>query len=293
MQVSVHVASFQFPGGAAAIRPALTDIARAADEAGCTSLTLMDHFFQMDAMYPVDDAMLEGYTALGFLAGVTERVRLGLLVTGVTYRPPGVLAKTVATLSVLSNGRADLGIGAAWYEREHVGLGVPFPPLATRYELLEETLQICAQMWSGTVDRFDGRHHQLAETRCLPLPIDRPRVIIGGDGERRTLPLVARYADACNLFAASPDVVARKLALLADLCRRNGRDPGTVRRTIIHVGDEIVDGQVDNFVEQMAAYAAVGVEQVSVIPDATRPTAWLDRLPEVVDRLAGLAAAND
>jgi F420-dependent oxidoreductase-like protein len=246
----------------------------------------------MDATYPVGDAMLEGYTALGFLAAVTERVRLGLLVSGVTYRHPGVLAKIVATLSVLSSGRADLGIGAAWYEREHAGLGVPFPPLATRYELLEETLQICAQMWSGTIDRFDGRHHQLAETRCPPLPVDRPRVIIGGDGERRTLPLVARYADACNLYAESPAVVARKLELLTELCERIGRDPGAVRRTIIHVGDEIVDGDVDGFVDAMAAYAAVGVQQVSVIPDATRPSAWLSRLPEVVDRLAAIPVVD-
>ena len=151
--------------------------------------------------------MLEGYTSLGFLAGQTSTMTLGLLVTGVTYRHPGLLAKIVTTLDVLSGGRAQLGIGAAWYEREHRGLGVPFPPVAERFERLEETLQICLQMWSDDDGPYEGRHYQLAETICSPRPISspRPRILIGGSGERKTLRLVARYADACNLFAISPD----------------------------------------------------------------------------------------
>ena len=147
--------------------------------------------------------MLEGYTSLGFLAGQTDTMTLGLLVTGVTYRHPGLLAKIVTTLDVLSGGRAQLGIGAAWYEREHRGLGVPFPPLAERFERLEETLQICLQMWSDDAGPYEGRHYHLAETICSPPPISSPRpsLLIGGSGERKTLRLVARYADACNLFA--------------------------------------------------------------------------------------------
>ena len=166
----------------------------------------MDHWFQMEQMAPATDPMLEGYTSLGFVAGHTETMTLGLLVTGVTYRHPGLLAKIVATLDVLSGGRAQLGIGAAWYEREHRGLGVPYPPVAERFERLEETLQICRQMWSDDDGPFEGRHYQLAETICSPRPISQPHppILIGGSGERKTLRLVARYADACNLFAVEP-----------------------------------------------------------------------------------------
>src|ERR671933_2224180 len=198
------------------------------------TLSFMDHFFQMDRMAPAEDPMLEGYTALGFVAGHTERLRLRLLVTGVTYRYPGLLAKTVTTLDVVSSGRAELGIGAAWYEREHRGLGVPFPPVGERFERLEETIRICAQMWDPQNNGpFEGKHYKLTETLCSPQPINRPKVLIGGSGERKTLRLVAQYGDACNLFASSPDDVEDKLDVLRRHCDDVGRDYEEIRKTII------------------------------------------------------------
>jgi len=210
--------------------------------------------------------MLEGYTSLGFLAGQTSTMTLGLLVTGVTYRHPGLLAKIVTTLDVLSGGRAQLGIGAAWYEREHRGLGVPFPPLAQRFERLEETLQICLQMWSDNSGPYQGRHYHLAETICSPPPISspRPRILIGGSGERKTLRLVARYADACNLFATSPAEIARKLDVLARHCDDEGRDPASIDRTILAVSNPLHDP--DAFVGQMAEYGALGIGAVELMP---------------------------
>ena len=207
-------------GAPASIASTLAETARIAEEGGAAVFTVMDHWFQMEAMAPATDPMLEGYTTLGFLAGQTRTMRLGLLVTGVTYRHPGLLAKIVTTLDVLSGGRAELGIGAAWYEREHQALGVPFPRLAERFERLEETLQICRQMWSDDDGPYEGRHYQLAETICSPPPISSPRppILVGGSGERKTLRLVARYADACNLFARSPAEVAHKLAVLDQHC---------------------------------------------------------------------------
>src|SRR6195952_3081517 len=206
MRLGIHFANFTLPGGAAALAPTLAATARAAEEGGCSVFTLMDHWFQMESLATSYDPMLEGYTALGFLAGQTEKMTLGLLVTGVTYRHPGLLAKIVTTLDVLSEGRAMLGIGAAWYEREHLGLGVPFPPISERFERLEEALQICKQMWSDDEGPYAGKHYQLAETICSPKPIQQPgpTIMIGGSGERKTLRLVAQYGDACNLFATTP-----------------------------------------------------------------------------------------
>lgn len=238
MQIGLQLPSFTWPGGAAAIAPVLGDVARAADEAGFASLWVMDHFFQIPVVGPAEHEMLEGYTALAWLASRTERVRLGTLVTGVTYRHPGVLVKTVTTLDVLSGGRAWLGIGAAWFDREHAGLGVPFPPLGERFERLEEALRIAKQMWSGEVAPFRGRHYQLAETLCVPLPIRRPHppILIGGQGERKTLRLVARYADACNLFAfAGPDALRQKLDVLRRHCDAEKRDYDAIHRTALGV----------------------------------------------------------
>ena len=202
MQVGVHFMNFTLPGGPAGLRSAVGDTAVAAEEAGCTVFTAMDHWFQMEHFADAHDPMLEGYSVLSFVAAKTERLRLGLLVTGVTYRHPGLLAKTVTTLDVLSGGRAMLGIGAAWYEREHLALGVPYPPVAERFERLEETLQICEQMWSDDEGPYNGKYYQLAETICVPRPLQTPRppILFGGGGEKKTLRLVAQYADACNLY---------------------------------------------------------------------------------------------
>lgn len=283
MDLALHVANLTLPGGAPALARSLAATARAADEAGFSDLTLMDHWFQMEVPgHTAEEPMLDGYTTLGFLAGQTERLRLGLLVTGVTYRHPGLLAKTVATLDVLSGGRAMLGIGAAWYEREHHALGVPFPPVAERFERLEETLRICAQMWSEDDGPFEGRHFRLAETLCVPAPIapGGPPVLIGGMGERKTLRLVARYADATNLFAIGPEGIAHKIEVLSRHCDDVGRDVGSVEKTIITGDDPIADP--DAFLASMEAYAAVGVTKVWVSTEAPDLAAWTERVGEQV-----------
>jgi F420-dependent oxidoreductase-like protein len=263
MELALHVADFRVPGGPSSIAPTLAATARAADDAGFAALTLMDHWFQMEvAGRAATDPMLEGYTSLGFLAGQTRQVELGLLVTGVTYRHPGLLAKTVTTLDVLSGGRAVLGIGAAWYEREHRALGVPFPPLAERFERLEETLQICRQMWSEDDGPFEGRHYHLAETICSPRPVHEPhpRVLIGGSGEKKTLRLVAEYADACNLFDTDAAGLRRKIEVLEGHCEAVGRDPATVQKTVLTAEDPLAD--VDAFLRKAEEYAALGVSRI-------------------------------
>jgi F420-dependent oxidoreductase-like protein len=288
MKVGIHFANFTLPGGSAALAPTLAATAKAAEEAGCTLFSLMDHYFQMEEFATAQEPMLEGYTALGFLAGQTERMQLGLLVTGVTYRHPGLLAKIVTTLDILSGGRAQLGIGAAWYEREHKGLGVPFPPVAERFERLEEALQICHRMWSDDDGPFEGTHYQLAETICSPPPIrSPPRILVGGSGERKTLKLVARYADACNLFAMGPDEVAHKLEVLDRHCEAEGRDPATIQRTILGFGDPVDDP--DGFLTTMAEYAKLGIDLVEIMPLVQDPAGWVSQLGEkVIPELAEL-----
>jgi len=274
MELGIHFANFTLPGGPEAIGPILSGTAREAEDAGCSTFTLMDHYFQMEEFADRREPMLEGYTSLGFLAGRTERIRLGLLVTGVTYRHPGLLAKIVTTLDVVSGGRAQLGIGAAWYEREHLGYGVPFPPVAERFERLEETLQICHQMWSDDDGPYEGVHFRLAETICSPMPVSRPRprILIGGSGEQKTLRLVARYADACNLFP-TPDL-AHKLEVLRAHCEAEGRDYDTITKTcyfIFDVGEkgekaaEVVDqlGRLADMGFQAAIGAVANVWQVT------------------------------
>jgi F420-dependent oxidoreductase-like protein len=290
MKLAIHFVNFTLPGRPEALGPTLAETARAAEAGGCAKFTLMDHWFQMEQFATAQDPMLECYTGLGFLAGQTDRIKLSALVTGVTYRHPGLLAKIVTTLDVLSGGRAELGIGAAWYEREHIGLGVRFPPLGERFERLEEALEICHQMWSDDDGPYDGRHYQLAETICEPRPIQRPRpkILIGGGGERKTLRLVARYADACNLFAREPAIVAHKLDVLSGHCADAGRDPAAIEKTILSVGGDPLD-DVDGFLAGMEEYARLGVELVEVVPRGPDPVAWATKLgEEVVPRLSEL-----
>jgi len=275
----------------AALRRELGDTASAAEEAGLGWLSVMDHWFQMEAAgFPASDPMLEAYTTLGYLAGRTETVQLGVLVTGVTYRYPGLLAKTVATLDVLSGGRATFGVGAAWYEREHAAFGVPFPPLAERFERLEETLQIARQMYDpAQVGPYEGTHYRLAETLCSPLPLSRPEIMVGGSGERKTLRLVAQYADACNLFATDPPTLTHKLDVLRRHCDDVGRDPAEIRVTVLHAGEDLLTGDVDAFVESVRPLAALGVDTVILRPPATPLAAWVqDAVAPAVKRVADL-----
>ncbi len=248
----------------------------------------MDHYFQMEAMASVDEPMLEGYTTLGYLAGRTERMTLGLLVTGVMYRYPGLLAKIVTTLDVLSGGRARLGIGASWYEREQWGLGVPVVPVGERFERLEETLRICLQMWGEDNGPFHGRHYQLAETLCVPAPVSRPHppIMIGGGGERKTLRLVARYADACNVFGTTPTEVARKFEVLREHCADEGRDYDSIEKTVLVTRPALAD--IDAFVADVADYGALGATEVQTMPDR-HPVEFAEQLAEqVLPRLSAL-----
>jgi F420-dependent oxidoreductase-like protein len=276
MQVDLHVSRFDWSRAPSGIGPGISDLAQRAERIGVRTLSFMDHFFQMDWMAPAEDPMLEGYTALGFIAGCTDRLRLRLLVTGVTYRHPGLLAKTVTTLDVVSGGRAELGIGAAWYEREHDGLGVPFPPVAERFDRLEEAIQICLQMWSENNGPYEGRHYQLAETLCSPMPVSapRPRILIGGSGERKTLRLVAQYADACNIFGG-PEEVAHKLEVLRRHCDAVGRDPNEIEVTAMY-RDLPPGASIDDVVRGAEALAKVGVSTLVTGRGRPRRMAGID-----------------
>jgi F420-dependent oxidoreductase-like protein len=292
MEINVHIVRFDGWGDAGQIAQGLVRTAQAVDAAGAQGLTLMDHWFQIAGAGEPTDPMLEGYTSLGFLAGQTQRATLGLLVTGVTYRHPGLLAKTIATLDVLSGGRAVLGIGAAWFEREHLGLGVPFPPLAERFERLEETLRIVSQMWSQDDGPFEGRHYRLAETICSPQPLHRVPVMVGGGGERKTLRLVALYADACNLIVGpdtTPQDVAAKLDVLRAHCAREGTSYDRIRRTVLWARPFDARADAAGFLAEIEQYAAVGVEEVHVAPMSGDPVGFVRGLgTHVVPRLREL-----
>ncbi|MBS1862129.1 MAG: LLM class F420-dependent oxidoreductase [Actinobacteria bacterium] len=290
MKLAIQFASFSSPGGAANIVSSLASTARAAEEGGADQFTLMDHWLQIPSVGPPGEPMLEGYTALGYIAAQTERMRLGLLVGGVTYRHPGLLAKTVTTLDVLSGGRAQLGLGAAWFEAEHEALGVPYPPTPERFERLEEAIQICLQMWSEDDGPYEGRHYRLAETLCSPPPLQRPRpsLMIGGGGERKTLRLVARYADACNLDGEDSDVAAHKLEVLRGHCEAEGRDYGEIEKTISYGADPLAD--VERFLAEMEAMARLGVDRVWLSNRGVVDSpAWVEQVcGRTVSRLAEL-----
>ena len=237
MKVGLQINSFTWPGGTEAIGPTLARIVRQADDVGFDSIWLMDHFFQIRGVGKLEEPMLEGMTTLGFMAAHSRRARLGLMVGGVHYRYPGLWVKATTALDVLSGGRAWLGIGAAWNAEESRALGFPFPPLADRFEMLEETLQIAHAMFQGdrgTEGAFQGRHFVAERLLNSPQSISRPRIpiMVGGGGERKTLRLVARYADACNVFGG-PEAIARKYAILAAHCADVGRDPDEIERSTL------------------------------------------------------------
>ena len=278
MRIGLQIPSFSFQGSPASIRGKLSQIARTAEDAGFASVWVMDHFFQIPPVGPAEQEMLEGYSALSYLAAVTERVKLGTLVTGVTYRHPGVLAKTVTTLDVLSGGRAYLGIGAAWFDREHHGLGVPFPALGERFERLEEALRIVKQFWSGNVAPFHGKHYELSETLCSPAPLTRPHppIMIGGMGEKKTLRLVARYADACNLFAfVGTAVLEQKLDVLKRHCEKERRSYGEIEKSTLGTANlakqsaKDIVGQCRELARLGIAHAIFNFPNVDALPSLT------------------------
>jgi F420-dependent oxidoreductase-like protein len=286
MRMGLHYWNYSTPADPAKIAATLAETARIAEQGGVSVFSVMDHYFQMEHAGSASEPMLEAYTTLGFVAGRTERMTLQVLVTGVMYRHPGLLAKVVTSLDILSGGRARLGIGASWYEREQRGLGVPVVPVGERFERLEETLQICHQMWSDDNGPFQGKHYQLAETLCVPEPITKPHppILVGGGGEKKTLRLAARYADACNVFATTPDDVAHKLDVLRSHCDAEGRDYDRITKTLLAVRPVLAD--VDGFVAAAEEYAALGVTEMETMPDR-HPVEFAEQLAErVVPRLA-------
>jgi F420-dependent oxidoreductase-like protein len=259
MRIGVQIPDFEGAGGSAQLGQRLAAVARTADDAGFSSIAVMDHFFQIGPIGPPEQDMLEAYTTLGYLAACTSSARLLTLVTGAVYRYPGVLAKIVTTLDVLSGGRAWLGVGAAWNESESRSLGIPFPPVAERFERLEEILQICLQMWSGDETPYNGKHYQLERPLNHPAAVTRPHppIMIGGGGERKTLRLVARYAQACNLFS-SPDL-PRKLDVLRAHCDAEGRDYEEIEKTCYYTFDVGERGErVGQIKDELAALAEMG-----------------------------------
>ncbi len=261
MKLGLHLPDFTFPGGPGRLRDDLATIVAGAERAGFDRVSVMDHVWQIGHVGPPEHEMLEAYTTLGFLAAHTERVSLMTLVTGAVYRSPGLLAKAVSTLDVLSGGRAWLGIGAAWNEEESRGLGLFFPPLAERYERLEETLQVCLQMWSDDERPYEGRYYRLERTLNSPQPLRRPHppVLIGGSGERKTLRLVARYAQACNLFN-SPEL-EHKLDVLREHCDAEGRDYEEIEKTVTYRFDVGEQGErCGEIVEDLERLAALGIQ---------------------------------
>ncbi|PPJ08819.1 LLM class F420-dependent oxidoreductase [Nocardia nova] len=280
MDFGVHYIDF-LPGDPAALGPTLARTAVTAEQAGATMFTLADHFLQMERAGRAQDPFLEGYTSLGFLAGQTNSITLTMLVTGVTYRYPGVLAKVVATLDVLSQGRSMLGLGAAWYEREHTALGIAFPPLRERFEMLEETLRICEQMWSDDDGPFEGEHYRLASTICEPRPIRRPPVLLGGSGEKKTLRMVAQYADIWNTTTPL-DELGPKLDALHRHCERLGRNPGEIRMSAGFFADPFAD--TDGYLKTVEGYAELGFDLINVgpYPGNPDPAGWVARYGEQI-----------
>ena len=261
MKLGLHIADFTFPNGPAALADDLTRVAVAAEEAGFARVSVMDHVWQISVIGPPEHEMLEAYTTLGYLAARTSRVGLLAWVTAVSYREPGMLAKLVSTLDVLSSGRAWLGIGAAWNGEEASGLGLPFPDTGERFERLEETLQICLQMWSEDDGPYQGTHYRLGRTLNVPQPLRRPPILIGGGGEKKTLRLVARYAQACNLFAG-PEL-ERKLDILREHCRAEGRDYDDIEKTVMFPLDAGERGEkIPALLAQLRGLAELGVEHV-------------------------------
>jgi F420-dependent oxidoreductase-like protein len=260
MRLGLDINNFTWPGGDAAIGSTFASVVKRAEDAGFYSAWVMDHFYQLEFNGPPDDPMLEAYSALSYAAGVTSRIKLGTMVTGVTYRYPGILVKQVTTLDVLSGGRAYFGVGAAWYEREHHDLGAPFPPISERFELLEENVQLALQMWSGEIKPFQSKHLNLPEPICRPLPVSKPHppILIGGGGEKKTLRLVAKYADACNLFV-SPEL-PHKLEVLREHCAAEGRLYEEIEKTVFYSPDPTLDGVAGALEE----FARLGVDQVIV-----------------------------
>ena len=274
MKLGLQISSFTWPGGDADIAKSLADIVRTADDAGFDSIWVMDHFLQIGSVGKPEEPMLEGMTALGFMAAHSKRARLGLMVGGIHYRGAGLWIKAATTLDVLSGGRAYFGIGAAWNEQESRAWGFPMPPLGERFEMLEETLDLAHSAWDGprgTREPHDGKHYQASDPLNSPQALSQPHppILIGGGGERRTLKLVAKYADACNIFGTDPAQLKHKYDVLRGHCETVGRDYAEIEKTFLAGISITPDGArrsltPDAMVERLGRTAEVGAQHAIV-----------------------------
>jgi F420-dependent oxidoreductase-like protein len=293
MKIGLQIPSFTWPGGTPEIRKHLAEIVTTADEAGFASIWVMDHFFQIRNVGQPEEPMLEGYSALNYIAALTQKARLGTMVTGVIYRNPGLLIKEVTTLDVLSGGRAYLGIGAAWNEQEAKGLGFAFPPLKERFERLEDALRIAHIMWSGKEDPFTGSHITMERPLNSPQPISRPHppILIGGSGEKKTLKLVAKYADACNLFAgAGLEELGRKLDILKQHCDTVGRNYNEIEKTALDRVNLATDGtSTRELIDRCKQLSQAGIQHVIFNMSNVATIKPLELIgKEVIPEIAGL-----
>ncbi|TDW24346.1 LLM class F420-dependent oxidoreductase [Kribbella kalugense] len=289
MELGLQIPDFTWPNGAGALGPELAAVARTADQAGFGYLAVMDHFFQIRGVGPAEHDMLEAYTTLGFLAAHTERAKLLTVITGVHYRHPGLLAKAMTTLDVLSGGRGMIGLGAGWNEEESRGLGFPFPPVAERFERLEETLQYLLQMWSDNDGPFKGQHYQAERLMNVPQALSKPHppIMVGGGGEKKTLRLVAKYAQACNVFN-TPDL-EHKLDVLKQHCENEGRDYDDITKTVYHLIDTGENGEkTSELIDELGRLHGLGFSAaIGMVPQVPR----LDVLERIGSDVIPVAAA--
>jgi F420-dependent oxidoreductase-like protein len=294
MRIGLQIPSFKYPGGAAAIRPTLKEVVTTAEEAGFYSLWVMDHYYQIKGLFgeAYTDPMLESYTTLGYFAGLTERVHLGALVTGVIYRHPSVLLKMVNTLDILSSGRAYLGIGAAWYEEEAKGYGIPYPSTSERFEQLEDNLKLAKALWAGDETSFEGKHFSAPAITNNPRPLSQPhpRLMIGGTGPNKTLRMVAQYADACNIGDwVGKENMQKSLDTLKKHCETLGRDYATVEKTSLGTVHLSGNDTVEGILRRIEGLAGMGfTHAIFNMPDVYKITPLETFAKEIIPVAAGL-----
>lgn len=294
MNIGLQIPSFKYPGGTAAIRPKLKEIVTTAEKAGFYSLWVMDHYYQIKGLFgeAYTDPMLESYTTLGYFAGLTEKAMLGVLVTGVIYRHPSVLMKMINTLDILSGGRAYFGIGAAWYEEEAKGHGIPYPPTSVRFEQLEDALQLAKAVWDGEQTAFEGKHFSAPAITNNPRPLSKPhpRIMIGGTGPKKTLRMVAQYADACNIG----DWVGREnmqeaLDTLKAHCEKMGRAYDSIEKTALSTVHLSEKDTVDGILRRIRELSAMGFTHVIFnMPDVYKITPLDIFAKEIIPAVAEL-----
>lgn len=294
MHIGLQIPSFKYPGGTAAIRPKLKEIVTSAEEAGFYSLWVMDHYYQIKGLFgeAYTDPMLEAYTTLGYIAGLTEKARLGVLVTGVIYRNPAVLMKMVNTLDILSAGRAYFGIGAAWYEDEAKGNGIPYPSTSERFEQLEDSLKLAKALWSSDETSFTGKHFSAPAITNNPRPLSNPhpRIMIGGTGPNKTLRMVAQYADACNIGEwVGPENMQKSLDTLKAHCDTLGRDYNTVEKTSLSTAHLSGTDSVGSLIDRIKKLSAMGfTHAIFNMPDVYKITPLETFAKEIIPAVAGL-----